>query len=68
MNFGEMLLVFRAEHELTQTKAAQILGTRQEDISRYEKGDREPTRVKRIIFEKRMKEYEKECGENEIHD
>lgn len=58
MSFPELLINFRAKHNLSQKELANILGTRQADISRYENESKAPTRVREIIFKNMMKEFE----------
>lgn len=63
MNYGITLLEFRAKHLLTQTQLADILGVTLTMIHRYENNKSEPTQVKRMIFNKKMREWEeKENG------
>ena len=59
-NYGITLLEFRAKHLLTQTQLAEILGVNVNMIYRYETRKSEPSRVNKIIFENRMKEWEEE--------
>lgn len=63
MDFAKMLFDFRVRFELSQKEVAEILGTRQEDISIYETGKRKPSKLNRGIFENKMKKYETERGE-----
>lgn len=58
--FSTVLLNFRVKNNLSQTKAAEILGTSQRMISLYEKGKTEPTARNRIILMKKMASYERE--------
>lgn len=57
-NYGITLLEFRAKHLLTQTQLADILGVSLIMIHRYENNKSEPTKVNKIIFENKMKEWE----------
>lgn len=57
-NYGITLLEFRAKHLLTQTQLADILGVNINMIHRYENNKSEPTNVNKLIFEKKMKEWE----------
>lgn len=54
-----MLLEFRAKHNLTQKQTAEIVGVSYEMISQYENGKYNPTAKNKIIFEKKIKEWEK---------
>lgn len=64
MNYGITLLEFRAKHLLTQTQLADILGVTLTMIHRYENNKSEPTRVKRMIFNKKMREWEEKENDN----
>lgn len=57
-NYGIALLEFRAKHLLTQTQLAQILGITLNMVHRYETKKSEPSQVNKIIYEKKMKEWE----------
>lgn len=57
-NYGIELLEFRAKHNLTQTQLAEILGVGVNMIHRYETQKNEPTKVNKIKFENKMKEWE----------
>ena len=57
-NYGITLLEFRAKHLLTQTQLAEILGITLTMVHRYETRKSEPSQVKKIIFENKMKEWE----------
>ena len=63
-NYGIMLLEFRAKHLLTQTQLAEIFGVNVNMIYRYETRKSEPSRVNKIIFENKMKEWEENKNEN----
>ena len=58
MNYGITLLEFRAKHLLTQTQLAEILGVNVNMIYRYETRKSEPSRVNKIVFENKMREWE----------
>lgn len=58
MSFAETILNFRVKFRLNQSDAAGILGTTQQLISEYESGKHEPRKLRRIIFENKIKEYE----------
>lgn len=58
MDFGKILLEFRAKYNLNQKQMAEIVGVSYEMISQYENGKYKPTARNRIIFENKMKEYE----------
>lgn len=55
MDFGNMLIEFRAKYGLTQKKAAELFGVSANTIHRYEKGTVKPTLMHRIRFENQMK-------------
>ena len=58
MNYGKILLEFRAKHLLTQTQLAEILGVGLNMVHRYETQKNEPTEKNKIVFENKMKEWE----------
>ena len=58
MDYGRILLEFRAKHNLTQTQLADILGVTFNMIHRYERGSSQPSAVNKIRFENKMKEWE----------
>ena len=58
MDFGKMLLDFRAKHNLTQKQLADIIGVDMNTIHRTETEKSQPTRRNAIIFENKMKEWE----------
>lgn len=64
MDFGKIMLSFRANHKLTQTDLAKILGVASNTIHRIENGKNEPTQRNKIIYENKMKEYEVNKNEN----
>lgn len=59
MTFAEKILNFRIDNNLSQTAAGEILGTDQATISEYENGKREPNKLNKVYFEKKMQEYER---------
>lgn len=64
MTFGEKCLQFRAKYGLTQQQLGQIFGVTKITIFRYEKGKFNPSRMKEIRFERKMKEWEEINNEN----
>ena len=58
MDFGKMILDFRAKYNLNQKQMAEIVGVSYEMISQYENGKYKPTARNRIIFERKIKEWE----------
>ena len=58
MDFGKMILEFRAKYNLNQKQMAEIVGVSYEMISQYENSKYKPTARNRIIFENKMKEWE----------
>ena len=64
MEFGKMLLEFRAKYNLNQKQMAEIVGVSYEMISQYENSKYKPTARNRIIFENKMKEWEERNNEN----
>ena len=58
MEFGKMILEFRAKYNLNQKQMAEIVGVSYEMISQYENSKYKPTARNRIIFENKMKEWE----------
>lgn len=60
MNFGRMLLEFRAKHNLTQKQLADIIGVDINTIHRTETAKTQPTSRNAIIFENKMKEWEEQ--------
>lgn len=66
MNFGIVLLEFRAKHLLTQTQLADILGVTINMIHRYENKKSEPTQVNKIKFENKMKEWEEKKNDVQV--
>lgn len=57
MDYGKKLLEFRAKHLLTQTQLAEILGVTPVMVHKYETNKSEPTAVKKIVFENKMKQW-----------
>ena len=64
MDFGKMILEFRAKYNLNQKKMAEIVGVSYEMISQYENGKYKPTARNKIIFKNKMKEWEENNNEN----
>ena len=64
MDFGKMILEFRAKYNLNQKQMAKIVGVSYEMISQYENGKYKPTARNKIIFENKMKEWEENNNEN----
>lgn len=64
MDFGKMILEFRAKYNLNQKQMAKIVGVSYEMISQYENGKYKPTARNKIIFENKMKEWEESNNEN----
>ena len=60
MDFRQVLLEFRAKHNLTQIQAARVIGVNKNMIHRYENEISKPTARNKINFEKRMKEWEEQ--------
>lgn len=58
MTFGEEILNFRAKHNLTQIKMADIIGVAPNSIHRYECEKYLPSKMKKIQIENKMKEWE----------
>lgn len=57
-NYSITLLEFRAKHNLTQKQLAEIIGVTAIMVHRYETRKSEPTKVNKIIFANKMKEWE----------
>ena len=64
MDFGRTLLEFRAKHNLTQQQLADYFGINALSIYRYENNKNKPSKVNRIKFENKMKEWEGSNNEN----
>ena len=60
MDFGKMILEFRAKYNLNQKQMAEIVGVSYEMISQCANGKYKPTARNRIIFENKMKEWEEQ--------
>ena len=58
MRFKEILLDFRAKHNLSQNQLSQIIGVSVEMIHRYETEKSKPWQKNKIMFENKMKEWE----------
>lgn len=59
MTFAEKLLNFRIENNLSQKATAALFNVHQSDISEYEVGKREPNKLNRAYYERRMDNYER---------
>lgn len=59
MNYGIILLEFRAKHLLTQKQLADILGVDVLTVYRTENKKTEPTKRNKVIFENKIKEWER---------
>lgn len=59
MNFAEKILNFRIDNRLSQSETADIVGISQADVSQYENGKREPNKLNKAYFERKMQEYER---------
>ena len=59
MEYRRKLLEFRAKHRLTQKELSEIMDVGVVMIHRYESGISKPSKVHEIIFEEKMKEWEK---------
>lgn len=64
MTYGEKLLNFRAKHELTQKQLSEILKVGLTMVFRYEKDKTSPSARNKIIYEKRLREWEAENNGN----
>ena len=64
MSFGRKMLEFRAKHNLTQNQLAQILGVALNTVHKSECEKTNPSRRNEIVFENKMKEWEKNKNEN----
>lgn len=58
MAFKDILIEFRAKHDLSQANLADILGVSQCMVNKYEKEKHNPTARNKIIYENKMKEWE----------
>ena len=56
MDFGNMLIEFRASKGWTQKKLAEFLGISNNMVYRYENGKCKPTAMHKIMFENKIKE------------
>lgn len=59
MSFAERILNFRIDNGLSQKAMAEIIGAGQADVSAYENGKREPNKLNKVYFERKMQEYER---------
>lgn len=57
MEFSEILLNFRAEHNLTQVEVAELFGVRPTMISNYECKKMKPHKMHEIKFKNIIKNY-----------
>ena len=64
MTYGEKLLNFRAKHKLTQRQLADILKVGHNMVFRYEANISNPSARNKIIYEKRLREWEVENNGN----
>lgn len=60
MDFGRTILEFRAKYNLTQKQLADYLGINVLSIHRYENNKNKPSKVNKIKFENKMKEWEEQ--------
>ena len=58
MKFKEVLLNFRAKHNLSQNQLSQIIGVSVEMIYRYETEKSKPWQKNKIMIENKMKDWE----------
>ena len=58
INYGIVLLEFRAKHLLTQKQLADILGVDDNTVYRTENKKTEPSQRNKIIYQNKMKEWE----------
>ena len=58
MDFRQVLLEFRAKHNLTQIQAARVIDVNKNMIHRYENSISNPTARNKIKFENKMREWE----------
>ena len=56
--YSEILLNFRAKHNLNQTQLAKILGVALNTVHRIECKKNNPSKVNEIKFNNKMKEWE----------
>lgn len=59
MTFAERIFHFRIDNGLSQEETAEIVGVGQADISAYENGKREPNKLNKVYFERKLQEYER---------
>lgn len=63
MSFKDVLLNFRAKHNMNQTETAQLLGVSLASVSKYETERATPSQKNEILFKNKMKEFEEKKGE-----
>ena len=63
-SFSDMLLEFRAKHNLTQRDIAKMFGVCPNMVTRYEKRENDPTAKNQIRFKNIMKEWENNNDNN----
>lgn len=56
-NFANTILSFRAENDLTQAEAAEVLGVHLNSIGYYERGECFPTQKNRVKILQALKKY-----------
>lgn len=62
MTFAEKIFNFRIDNGLNQTETAEIIGVSQADVSEYENAKREPNKLNKVYFERKMQEYERKTN------
>lgn len=65
MNFGDIVLQFRAKHDLNQEEMAEVLDVGRYMVWKYENGKAKPSKKNKLLFRLKMQEYEKKKGEKE---
>lgn len=65
MDYGKVLLDFRARHNLTQQQLAELFGVTVFMVYRYERQISKPSKVNKIKFDYKMKEWEKKKNGND---
>lgn len=63
MDFGNAILRFRADNDLTQEKAAKLFGVTTATINRYELGKSQPSKARALRFCSIMQKYGMEAKE-----
>ena len=64
MEFKQLLLNFRANHNLTQKDLSKIFGVTLNTIHRYESGSSNPSAMHEIQFKDKLKKWEENENEN----